>query len=192
MNLNKVIRKQNASINRFMFSMCLIFFSLPVALIFTHEYNIFLILYLIIIEMLVILAVLARLNKDSLNFKYDGYRLKVKDGIFKSECNIMCDKISIVHAQNKDKEMKLIIISKAKFRNKYLRKINDNFLKRYPYLGYQYARLKKLYPENQYYYIVFRNGGYRKYLLLEELFKKCVHANFTDKAMEQLKGIQKN
>lgn len=192
MNLNKVIRKQKASINRFMFSMCLIFFSLPVALIISHQYNIFLILYLVLIEMLIILAVLARLNKDFLNFKCDGYKFKVKDGIFKSYCVIMCDKISMVHAQSKDKEMKLIVISKTKFRNKYLRIVNDNFIKRYPYLGYQYKRLKKLYPENQYYYIVFRNGGYKKYLLLEEMFKKCVHANFTDKAMEQLKCIEKN
>lgn len=187
MNLNKVIRKQNAASNRFTFSMCLIFFSLPVALILSHQANILFILYLVTIEFLIILAILARINSELFSFKYDGYRIKVKDGIFKQTSSIVCEKVNLVHAENDEKDIKIIIITKTKFRNKYLRRIGANFMKRYPYAGHYYSRMKKLYPENNYYYIVFRNGGYKKYLFLNELFKQCVHADFTDEAIEQIK-----
>lgn len=187
MNLNKVIRKQNAASNRFTFSMCLIFFSLPVALILSHQANVLFILYLVTIELLIILAVLARINSELFYFKYDGYRIKVKDGLFKQMSNVVCEKVNLVHAEKEDKDIKIIIITKTKFRNKYLRSIGANFMKRYPCAGYYYSRMKKLYPENHYYYLVFRNGGYKKYLFLNELFKQCVHADFTDEAIEQIK-----
>lgn len=187
MNLNKVIRKQNAASNRFTFSMCLIFFALPVALILSHQANILFVLYLVTIELLIILAVLARMNSELFYFKYDGYRIKVKDGLFKQMSSIVCEKVNLVHAEKEDKDIRIIIITKTKFRNKYLRSIGANFLKRYPCAGYHYSRMKKLYPENHYYYLVFRNGGYKKYLFLNELFKQCVHADFTDEAIEQIK-----
>lgn len=187
MNLNKAIRKQNASVNRFVFSMCLIFFSLPVALVFSHQFNIFLILYLVIIELLIVLVVLGRLNRDTLNFKDDGYRLKVKDGVVKVTSNVIYDKINVVHVENINNDFRIILITKTKFRNKYLKKIDEGFMRRYPSAGRHYTRIKQMYPENNYFYLVFRNGGLKKYLLLDELFKKCVQANFTDEAIDKLK-----
>ncbi|WP_242851435.1 hypothetical protein [Clostridium sp. DMHC 10] len=163
------------------------FFSLPVALIISNQANILFILYLVVIELLITLAILARMNNDLFSFKYDGYRIKVKDGLFKSTSNIICDKVNLVHAEKADKDIRIIIITKSRFRNKYLKSIDANFMKRYPYAGYHYARMKKIYPENNYCYLVFRNGGYKKYLFLNELFKQCVHADFTDEAIEQIK-----
>ncbi|AAK80826.1 hypothetical protein BJV85_001012 [Clostridium acetobutylicum] len=190
MNLDKAIKKQNSYDSLFILFMCFIFCALPVVLVHSHVVNIFYIIYLVVIELLVILSILVRIKNNHLNHEYDGFKVKITDGIFKKNNNIVCEKVSLVHTEEDGKNMKIILITKFRFRNKYLRIVGKNFLKKYPDISSYYLKLKKLHPEDEYYYVIIRNGGYKKYILLNTLFKVCLQAKFTDECIEQLKKIK--
>jgi hypothetical protein len=187
MNINKAIRKQRKTYKRFMLSMCFIFVLLPVILIMSKIINIFFVIYLICIEIMITLVLLLRFNEEFMEFKLDGYKISIWCGIAKMKFIIICNKVAVVHTINRGANLQIIIITKSKFRNKRISPIDIKFLKKYPYVAQMYNKIKILDPEQEYFYITISNGGFRKYNLLDDIYKSCVGALFSDDAIEKIK-----
>jgi len=187
MNINKAIRKQKKTYKGFMLSMCFIFVLLPIILIVSKIMNIFLVLYLICNELLIAIVVILKINEEYIDFKLEGYKISIWCGITKAKFIIICKKVVFVHTQDQGKNLKIIVITKSKFRNKKIHPIEINFLIKYPYLAGIYNKIKIENPEELYFYFIIRHGGFRKYTLLDELYKSCVFAKFSDDAIEKIK-----
>lgn len=187
MDINKAIKKQNSSFKRFVVGMSFVFVILPISMFISRQINIFFLVYLAVIEIMILISIGIKKNNITLNYEVDTYRIKVKTGFPKSELNLLCEKVDVIHAEGTASNMQLILISKSKLRNKMLKPVDADFLKEYPYAGYHYGRLKKNNPENEYYYTVIKYGGYKKFPLLDELYKACTRAYFTEEAIQQIK-----
>jgi hypothetical protein len=187
MDINKAIRKQKKSYKGFMLAMCFIFFMLPFVLYLSRKMTPFFIIYLVVIEVMIFLSILARSHNEKLEFQCDSAKLKIRDGLLNHGYNLACNKVILVHTEKREKDIQIIIITTSRFRNKRIKEIDKEFLKEYAYLSQEYLRIKKLYPENMYYYMIVKNGGYYKYKLLAELYKNSVKAVYTDEAIENIK-----
>lgn len=187
MNINKAIKNQNISYRMFMIAMWFIVIILPLFLSLLRNITIFFIIYLCILEILILLAITYRKSSNTLVFDVDNIRIKIKSGFPCTELNIFCEKIYLVHAEGTGSNMQLIFITKSKLRNSLLREIDAAFLRNYPYAGYHYGRIKKNNPENDYFYTVIKKGGYKKFALLDELYKCCTGAYYTDETIDQIK-----
>ncbi|AKA71055.1 hypothetical protein [Clostridium scatologenes] len=198
MNIDKAIRKRKKSYKRFMLSMCFIFFILPSILIFLKKFYIFYIIYLVVIELLILLAICIKINKESLTFQYEEYKLKISLGLTGKKVNIAGDKIVLVHVENvvlkdtREKDFKIILLSKSKFRSDRMLPVSINFLKNHPYVACEYNRIKIMHPENEYYYTIVKRGGINKYPLLDLIYKNCVYAEFTEETVEKIKFYREN
>lgn len=187
MNIDKAIKKQNAKVKRFVVVMLSVFIILPIILYVSKQINIFFIIYLLLIEALILLFITYKVISNELKYKIDSYRIKVIFGFPKKDLRMFSQKVQLVHAENNNYDIKLILIGKDRIRNQYVKPIEINFLKANPYVGYYYSKLKKSNPENEYFYTVIRSGGYKKYPLLNELYKYCTNSTFTDEAIDQIK-----
>lgn len=187
MDINKAVRKQRNSYKGFMLAMCFIFFTMPLALYFSGKLTTFFIIYLVIIEIMVFASIVTKAHGEKLLFDCDSEKLKIQDGLFNTSYNLACDKVALVHTENIGKDIQLIILSTSRFRNKKIKEIDIEFLKKHAYLSHEYKRIKKLYPENNYYYMIIKNGGCYKYKLLIDIYKNCVKAVYTDEAIENIK-----
>lgn len=187
MNINKAIRKQKKTYKRFMLSMCFIFVLLPNILIASKSINMFFIIYLVCIELMITFVVLLRFNEEYIDFKLDGYKISIWCGITKIKFIIICKKVELVHADGNGKNLEIIIITKSKFRNKRINPVDINFLKKYPYVAQMYNKIKIKNLEESYFYFIINQGGFKKYILLDELYRYCVQAVFSDDAIEKIK-----
>lgn len=187
MDINKAIKKQNASYKRFIVGMSFVFVILPFSMFISRQFSLFFLVYLVVIEILVLLSIGIKINYNTLKYEVDAYKLKIKTGFPGSELNILCQKVDVIHAEGTGANMQLIFISKSRLRNKLIKPVDAEFLKEYPYAGYHYGRLKKNNPENEFYFTVIKYGGYKKFLLLNELYKACTGAFFTEEAISQIK-----
>lgn len=187
MNINKAIKKQRASYKRSMIAMIFILIILPVIWYLSGQINIFFFIYLFVIELLILAAMSFKTKVQVLSYEVDKYSIKITIGFPKKDINLLCEKIDIIHAESSGSDIKLILITKSITRNRFVRKIDIDFLRRYPYAGYHYGRFKKNNPENEYFYTVISTGGYKKYKLLDELYKSCTGAFFTEEAIAKIK-----
>lgn len=187
MNINKAIRKQKKTYKRFMLSMCFIFILLPIVLMASNIMNMFFIIYLICIEGMITFVILLRVNEEYIDFKQNGYKIIIWCGIAKVKFIIICKKVDLVHTEGKGRNLKIIIITKSGFRNKRIQPIDISFFMKYPYVAKMYTEIKLQNPEKTYFYLVINNGGVRKYSLLNELYKICDRAIFSDDAIENIK-----
>jgi hypothetical protein len=187
MNINKAIRKQKKTYKGFMLSMCFIFVLLPIILIISKSINIFLILYLIFNEILIVIVMLLRFNEEYIDFRLEGYKITIWCGIAKAKYIIICKKIAFIHTLHYGKNLEIIIMSKSKFRNKKIYPIDIEFLKKYPYVAHIYNKVKVEDPEQAYFYFIIRHGGYKKNILLDDLYRSCVDAIFSGDAIEKIK-----
>lgn len=187
MNINKAIKKQRASYKRSIIVMTFILVLLPTVWYLSQQINIFFFIYLFITEAFIISAMIYKTRIEVLYYNVDKYRIKLTVGFPKKDINLLCKKVEIIHAEGSEKDMKLILITKSAIRSRYIKKIDVDFLRRYPYAGYHYGRFKKNNPENDYFYTVVLTGGYKKYKLLDELYKSCTAAFFTEEAIEKIK-----
>ncbi|MDW8800648.1 hypothetical protein P8V03_05695 [Clostridium sp. A1-XYC3] len=198
MNIDKAIRKQKKSYKRFLLSMGFIFFVLPAALIFYKKIHIFYILYLMVLELLIILALFISINNEMLRFNYDGYRLKLILGLGKKRLNLTANNIVLVHVENIDvqenaeEDFRIILLSTSKFRSNRMIPVNLVFLRNHPYVAYCYNRIKTLHPNDQYYFTIIKKGGIKKYPLLDTIYKTCVYAYFTEDTIEKIKFYREN
>jgi hypothetical protein len=187
MNINKAIRKQMKTYKRFMLSMGFIFVLLPIILIVSKIINVFFVIYLVCIEIMITFVILLRFNEEFIEFKFEGYKISIWCGIAKVKFIIICNKVALVHTINQGRDLEVIIITKSRFRNKKIIPIDLKFLRKYPYVAQMYNKIKISDLEQEYYYITISNGGFRKYNLLDELYKSCVGAFFSDDAIEKIK-----
>ena len=187
MNINKAIRKQRKTYKGFMLSMCFIFVLLPIMLIVSKIINIFLILYLICNELLIAIVMVIRINEEYIDFKLEGYKINIWCGILKVKFIIICKKVLFVHTEGRCANLEIVMITKSKFRNKKIYPIDINFLKKYPYVAQMYYKIKIENPEEEYFYCTIKQGGFRKYILLDDLYRSCVDAIFSGDAIEKIK-----
>lgn len=187
MKLEKIVKKEEKSQKRFLIFMSILFVLLPIILYLSGIKTLFIISFLLLIELLIILCIIIKVNYYTLKFSYSNNKLKLKSGLFSKECLLICDKVVILHTVKSEEEIELIIVSKVNIRNRNLKPITKSFMKKYPEAAHEYIRLKKMYPENIYYYQVIKRGGFKKYLLLDSLYKNCVRAVITNPAIENIK-----
>lgn len=189
MDINKAIRKQKRSSKRFVLVMCFIFFILPIILYFSNIYTVFLIGYLLVIESLIVTAVLFKRDSNAISYSCGYGKFKFSQGIIKKSFNINCDKVIFVHAEKgEEKEgIDIIMLTTSRFRNKNIKLVDQEFLKKYAYLSHEYKKHKLSSPEEHYYYIVISRGGCIKYKILMDLYKSCVRAKYSEAAIEAIK-----
>jgi hypothetical protein len=84
-------------------------------------------------------------------------------------------------------DINIILITKSRFRNKNVCAIDERFLKEHAYLSQEYIKIKKLFPEERYYYIIISRGGFLKYKLLWSIFKNSLKAKYSDEVIECIK-----
>jgi len=198
MNINKAIRKQRKSYVRFLLSMCFVFFTLPLALIFYSQLGIFYIGYMAVVEMLIAVSVIMRCSQERLEFDYNFGRLRVKRGLFAKNESINCDKIMYVDVELAAEKVKgfqefnIILISKSKFRNKKLKAVDCEFWDRYIRIWPVSVKNALENPEKELYYLMIDSGGLRKYRLLDAVFTSCVKAAFSENAIEKIKFYRKS
>lgn len=187
MNVHKAIKKQKFRYRRFILAISVLIVALPVILFYSKQENIFFIIYLLFIELLIILFVMYRMNNEFLDYKIDINKIRISTGFPPKLISIPCDKVTFIHAEGSDKDIRIVIMCSEKFRNRCVRPVSSNFLKNYPYAGYYYGKLKKKNWKKEYFYCVIRTGGYNKYSLLDELYKGCTSTTFTEESISKIK-----
>lgn len=187
MKINKAIKKEKNSNSMFFIIMTVFFIVLPLVAYLSQVKQLFLWIYLAFIEILIVLAIITKINQNKLEFTLNNNKLKFKSGLFTKESTILCDKVVVVHTDKYKEDMDIILITNNKLRNPYLKPITKGFLKRYPEASELYLKVKKINPEEIYYFQIIRRGSLKKYILLDEIFKNCVKANYTASAIENIK-----
>lgn len=127
------------------------------------------------------------MNAYKVEYRCLNNRLIFKTGIFTKENLLICDKVALVHTNKSDYDLEIIVITSVVFKNKSLRPIDKNFLKRYNQLNENYLSIKEANPERNYYFQVIKRGGLKKYLLLDAIYKNCVKAIYTDESIQNIK-----
>lgn len=187
MDIFKALKKEKKAIKRFYIYMGILAVLLPSTLWLTGIKTKFYILYVVFLELLIILAVLKKRDYTKLEYKYKNNRLKFTSGLFSQTNTILCDTIAIVHTDGMEDYMKIILVSNAKVRNRRMKPISKGFLARYPEVSELYKKLRKLDPDETYYFQIVRKGGLKKYPFLDEIFKYCVKADYTEACIENIK-----
>jgi hypothetical protein len=162
---------------------------LPIVLYFSKIYTIFLVVYLSVIEVLIIVAILVRKDSAVLCYSFSYGKFKFSQGIAKKGFNISCEKVAFVHVEKSEEKdgIDIIMLTTSRLRNKNIRMVDQDFLKKYAYVSHEYKKIKLSYPEEQYYYIVISKGGLIKYRALMDLYKNCVKAKYSVEAIEAIK-----
>lgn len=187
MNIDKALKKERKSKKLVFIVMILLFIVLPLTAYLAGIKSLFIWAYLSFIECLIILVLIIKSNYYSLKFLCNNNRLRLKSGLFVKESLIFCDKVTVVHTVKEKDELEIIIVTVVNFKNRALKPITQGFIKKYPEAAEEYLRIKKLNPENIFYYQVFRRGGFEKYKLLDDVYKNCVRATYTSAAIENIK-----
>ena len=187
MKILKALKKEKKQEKHFFIFMIILFLSLPLIAFLSQIESIFLWFYLGVIEFLIGIACINKLNYHYLRFSCNNNKLKFKSGLFLKESVIICDKVAVVHTDKDKEEMDIILISTVRFRNKYLKPVSKGFLKKYPEALEEYIKVKKINPEESYYFQVIKRGALKKYMLLDVIHKNCVRAIYTSSAIENIK-----
>lgn len=187
MKILKALKKEKKQEKHFFIFMLILFLILPIIVFLSQIRSIFLWSYLGVIELLIIISCINKLNYHNLRFSCNNNKLKFKSGLFSQESIILCDKVAVVHTDKDKEEMDIILISTVRFRNKYLKPISKGFLKKYPEALEEYIKIKKINPEENYYFQIIRRGALKKYTLLDVIYKNCVRASYTDSAIANIK-----
>ena len=187
MDIYKAIKLEKKRLKIFLILMFMIALILPIILIFTNLFTLFYISYLIIIEILICMSIIIKYNYYKVEYRCVNNRLMFKTGILTKENLLMCDKVWLVHTNNCDYDLEIIIITNVVFKNKYLRPVEENFLRRYPQIKPYYKKIKEKNPDKKYYFQVIKRGGLKKYLLLDSIYRNCVKAVYTDESIQNIK-----
>lgn len=187
MDIYKAIKMEKKSLKRFYKLMGILFIGLPFSVYLTGVRTIFFLVYLLIIELLIISAVINKLNYYSLRYSYNANKLNIKNGLFANNNLILCDKVILVHTEKMESDMEIIIISTMNFRNKNLKPVVNGFLKKYPKVDEELKKISNGNNQQIYYFQIIRKGGLRKYLLLDTIYKNCVKAIYTNDSIQNIK-----
>ena len=187
MDIYMAIKKEKSHFKIFLIMMVMILITLPIVLIVTGLTTIFYMSYMIFIDLLIVIAIIIKMNYYRVEYRCSNNRLMFKVGILVKEHLIMCDKVVLVHTSKSDYDLEIVLITSIIFKNKGLRPIDKNFLKRYPQIAEEYNDIKQQNPKRDYYWQVVKRGGLKKYLLLDSIYKNCVKAIYTDESIQNIK-----
>ena len=187
MEINRALKRIRKKENIFFIIMGILAVLIPTLAYLANLKNTFVYVYIAIIEFLILIAILSRINTCTLKFKYYNSRFKIRQGLFLRESIILCDNVAIVHTNKEREDVEIIIVTSSKFRNKKARPVIKGFLKKYPEVEREYKRLKKINEEQTYYFQIIRNGSLRKYIFLENIYTTCVKSAYTPAAIESIK-----
>lgn len=187
MDIYKAIKKERSHLKIFLIIMAIIAFILPMAIALTGLTSIFYVSYVGVIELLVIAAIIIKLNGYKVEYRCSNNRLMFKTGISFKEHLIICDKVALVHTGKLDYDLEIVVITSIALKNRALRPVDQNFLKKYPQITEQYEAIKQQNPKKDYYFQVVKRGGLKKYLLLDSIYKNCVKAIYTDDSIQNIK-----
>lgn len=187
MDIYKAIKREKSHLNIFMIAMVIIAVLHPIVLMITGLTTTFYISYTIFIEFLIIIAIIVKMNAYKVEYRYSNNRLIFKAGIFIKEYLIICDKVILVHTNKSDYDLEIVIITSVKFKNRGLRSVDQNFLKRFPQIAEEYNIINQTNPKRDYYFQVIKRGGLKKYLLLDSIYRNCVKAIYTDDSIQNIK-----
>ena len=143
--------------------------------------------FLAIIEILIFLAIISKMNYYELKFSFYNNKLKFRSGLFSKESVILCDKVAVVHTNKSKEDIEIIIITRNKFKNKKLKPLTKVILDKYPEIEKEIEKLKKIDNNHVYYFQVIKRGALRKYLLLDNIYRNCVNSIYTYSAIENIK-----
>lgn len=186
MSRNKAIKKHKKSFHRFLLLMSFIFFVLLLFLQVFEVHNIYIVLYFILIELIIVTAVLLRVDSEYLSFQNENYKIIIKNRIISEKINLQCDKVLLVHAFLDEKDWSILIITKTKSRDKNFRLINNSFFQKYPEVDKFYNEIIHQQSDGPLYYLIIKNPSIKKYELLDLIYKNCVSGVFTVKAIDQI------
>lgn len=189
MDIYTAVKKEKKSFKLFFISMIIIALILPIAVIITNLTTFFYLTYLGVIEFLIVISMIIKLNYYKVEFKCLNNKLTFKTGILTKRYLIICDKVVLVHTVKSDYDLEIIMVTTVNFKNKSLRKVDDNFLRRYPSIKTNLDYIKKISGDDdrKYYFQVIRRGGLKKYLLLDCIYKNCVKAIYTEQSIQNIK-----
>lgn len=188
MDIDRAIKKQKKSYKRFMFLMVILFAMLPLLVWYFEVYKDFLIVYLIFLEIFIIIVMIKNFNNIRLEYTCDNGILKIKPYVFSKYKNIYCDRVALVHTENTLEDMKIILVFSNKGRkDKFGKPIGEYFCKAHPGLSNDYNKMVRLNKENQLYYIIVKRGALKKFKLLDDIYKNCVTATYTNDSIENIR-----
>lgn len=187
MDIHKAIKLEKKRLKIFTIFMIMLALLLPLVLMLTNLFTLFYISYLIVIEILICMAIIIKFNAYRVEYRCVNNRLMFKTGILTKENLLICDKVFLVHTNNCDYDLEIVIITSVVFKNKSLRPVEENFLRRHPQIRKYYDKIKEKNPDKKYYFQVIRRGGLRKYLLLDSIYRNCVKATYTDESIQNIK-----
>lgn len=187
MDIYTAIKKERSHLKIFLITMVIIASILPMILTITGLTTIFYVSYVIFIEFLIVIAIIIKMNAYKVEYRCLSNRLMFKTGIFAKEYLIICDKVVLVHTNKSEYELEIIVITNIVFKNRGLRLIDKNFLKKYPQVVKEYETIKEQNPKRDFYFQVVKRGGLKKYLLLDVIYRNCVKAIYTDESIQNIK-----
>jgi hypothetical protein len=185
-NIYKALKREKKLHKMFYITMASIAIILPLAVFLTGLDTPLYLSYLLFIEILILLAVLNKINSTKLSYFCSNNRLKIKGGLFGKESLIFCDKVVLVHTEKIEEDMEIIIVTAVNFKNRSLKPMGKSFLKRHPLISNDYLKIKEN-DQGIYYYQVIRRGALNKYILLDTIYKNCVKAVYTAEGIQNIK-----
>lgn len=186
MKLNKAIKKQKKKLKTFLFLMSFIFMLFPCVVIFGKIYNYIIYIYVGLSDAIVLCAILNRIDEENLVYQNKLKKFDIKNGVFESKISFNCEEVVFVHIEE-NMDNNIILIIRSKRNNRGLKKVGKSFLKKHPYSGEFYYNLYKFKPNYNYYYVIITKGKYKKYFLLNELYRSCFNAFYSEDSIRYIK-----
>lgn len=187
MKIEKALNKQKKYNKLFIIFMFFLAAFLPIITYLAYVNSFTMITFLVLIELLIFIAIIRKINSCTLKFNCFNNKLKFSTGLFPNYEYIQCDRVAIVHTNKSNEEMEIIIVTKGKVKNQKMKPINKEFIKKYEEAAVEYRRLKRIDKDIVCYFKVIRNGELKKYILLDNIYRNCVNATYTTSAIESIK-----
>jgi hypothetical protein len=185
MIFEKAFKRQRRYNKVFIIMMVFLAIFLPSITYLAYISNLSMLIFLSIIEVLIFIVIIMKFNSCNLRFYYKNNILKLKSGIFSGYTYIQCDKVLLVHTDRNNDEIEIIIITSRK--NKKTKVITRKFKNKYRDIEDEYMRLKRINKNTIYYFQIIKYGELKKYMLLDNIYKSCVNAIYTEAAIENIK-----
>lgn len=187
MKIDKALKRQRRYNKIFFITMIFLAIFLPMITYLAYIKSLFILVFLTLIEILIFIAIISKINNCTLKFTCMNNKLKFKNGMFSSYSFIQCDKVAVVHTNKVNEEMEIIIVTTLKSKNKKMKPITKDFMKRYKEAADEYLRLKKINADKVCYFQVIKSGELNKYILLDNIYRNCVNASYTSSAIDNIK-----
>lgn len=190
MNLNKTIKKQKNNFIWFIIFMCFISILLPLILLLKNSFKVILWSYVVLIEVIIIIGVIKRIDDEILVFKHTVGKFRLKHGLFDRKISFRCEDVAFVDIEKSGSKEDIVFVFQSERYNKYLNSIKKWQMKRHPYAASYYYKLYESKPEYYYYYLVINKGKNKRYQFLNEIYSSCFNAFYSDDVINIIRKIR--